>query len=49
MALPKFFKPEELDPAREAVAEEVDKLANKLYDAGKIKGQVQRERSPRIF
>ncbi|XP_072048101.1 uncharacterized protein [Amphiura filiformis] len=37
LPLPNLFKPEELDPVREGVAKEVDRLANKLYDAGKIK------------
>ncbi|KAL4219387.1 hypothetical protein ACF0H5_021967 [Mactra antiquata] len=32
-----FFKPEELQPCRDAIAEMVELLANKLYDAGKIK------------
>lgn len=32
-----FFRPEELQPCRDAIEEMVDLLANKLYDAGKIK------------
>ena len=31
-----FFTPEELDPAKEAIGELVESLANKLYNAGKI-------------
>ena len=38
LPLPKFFKPEELDPVRKAVEIEVDDLANKLFNAGKITG-----------
>ncbi|XP_070577373.1 uncharacterized protein [Ptychodera flava] len=34
--VPDFFSREELQPVRDAVADCVDRLANKLYDAGKI-------------
>ncbi len=34
-----FFKLEEMGPVREATAELVDKLAQKLYNAGHIKRQ----------
>jgi hypothetical protein len=33
-----FFKPEELEPCKEAIAEMVDELAEKLYKGGKITG-----------
>ena len=33
-----FFKPSDLDPVRAGVAEGVDNLVNRLYEAGKIKG-----------
>ncbi len=32
-----FFKPADLEPVRAGVAEGVDALVNKLYEAGKIK------------
>ncbi|XP_078000823.1 uncharacterized protein LOC144453411 [Glandiceps talaboti] len=35
--VPDYFSREELQPVREAVSSCVDKLVNKLYDAGKIK------------
>ncbi|XP_038072101.1 uncharacterized protein LOC119740762 [Patiria miniata] len=37
LLVPDFFKPSELDPVREGIAEAVDLMANKLYNAGKIK------------
>lgn len=33
-----FFKPEELNPVRDAIDGLVEDLAQKLYKAGKIKG-----------
>lgn len=35
-----FFTSEELDPCRQSVVEQVERLAQKLYKAGKIKGEV---------
>jgi hypothetical protein len=35
-----FFKPEELNPVRDAIADLVEDLAQKLYKAGKIKGKL---------
>jgi len=34
-----FFKEEELNPCKEAINLLVDKLADKLYNAGKIKSK----------
>ena len=34
-----FFPPKRLDVVREAVNDLVDQMANKLYDAGKIKSK----------
>jgi len=36
-----FFSEEELNPCKDAVNSLVDKLAHKLYDAGKIKSTYQ--------
>lgn len=36
LVVEKFFKPEELQPCRDAIDKMVDNLANKLFDAGKI-------------
>ena len=38
MVIENFFTDEELEPCRQEIATIVDKLANKLYNAGKIKG-----------
>ena len=38
MVIDNFFTDEELEPCRQEIATIVDKLANKLYNAGKIKG-----------
>ena len=38
MLVPNFFKKEELEPALKGIEGLVDKLAEKLYQAGKIKG-----------
>lgn len=35
-----FFRRDELDPAREAINQLVDELAQKLFKAGKIKGVI---------
>ena len=45
MVVGDFFDKSELDPAREAIELLVDGLAQKLYDAGKIKGL----QSARVF
>ncbi|XP_022094672.1 phytanoyl-CoA dioxygenase-like isoform X2 [Acanthaster planci] len=37
LLIPDFFQPFELDPVREGIAEEVDRLVDQLYNAGKIK------------
>lgn len=34
-----FFKPEELEPCKRDIEKLVDEVAQKLYTAGKIKGQ----------
>jgi hypothetical protein len=39
LLLDSFFKPEELDPGKVAVNDLVDELANRLYEAGKIKSK----------
>jgi hypothetical protein len=36
--VPNFFKKEELEPVLKGIGILVDKLAEKLYQAGKIKG-----------
>lgn len=41
MVVNNFFDTQkDLDPCREAISLMVDQLADKLYDAGKIKGKV---------
>jgi pleckstrin domain-containing family G protein 5 len=35
-----FFTPEELQPCRDSISEMVDNLADKLYQAGKITGDI---------
>nr|XP_054757893.1 uncharacterized protein LOC129264043 [Lytechinus pictus] len=39
--VPDFFKPEELEPVREGVKSEVDRIINQLYNAGKIKDKYE--------
>lgn len=41
----KFFTEEELQPCRDAIADMVEMLANKLYEAGKIKSKSQ----PKVY
>ena len=38
--LPNFFTREELDAVRKTVEEEVERIAQKLYDGGKITGAI---------
>ena len=37
--VPDFFKPSELEPVIAAICDLVDELAEKLFNAGKIKGK----------
>jgi hypothetical protein len=39
LLLDSFFKPDELDPGKAAINDLVDGLANKLFEAGKIKSK----------
>ena len=38
MVVDDFFTKDELEPCRQEIATIVDNLANRLYNAGKIKG-----------